>query len=185
MSDVSVVRRSVPFLALLGFLGCSSVTPGSGPPAPPQWTTPQAASNPVAPGGVRNLCINGTGSDDADFPVICIDDTVTPPKIITDKVLGLPVHDVVGGERNTRVYINWYTKTPNAKLGIRFRNENNACVSGKVWCTPDGGHCRVRTKRVTSKKSCEYDVLLDNVVVVDPIIIVQPCSPASVPQPYP
>jgi hypothetical protein len=184
LSDASVFRRSVPFLIVLGFIGCSSATHTSSTPSPRSGLT-DAATLTVSPGGLRKLCLNtGTGSDDPDFPVICIDNTTDPskPVIITDKVTGLRVNDTVGGEKNNPVHVTWYTTNPATELHVRFKTNPSACVKTKVWCSPNGGHCRVATKKQTAgDKSCEYDVFFGTVQVLDPIIIVQPCCAALEP----
>jgi hypothetical protein len=169
--SVSLSRRFFTILVVsAAALGCTSLTnPAATPPGATTWDDTATVSHTAATAAVRSLCSSGgAGSQDANGPIICVDDTFNPPIV---KFKTIRVNDRVKGSSNP-VLIQWFTRTATAALKV-LPAAGNSCVEVPD-CYLGGGHCRVHTLDVSTAQSCEYDVWVGT-MKADPIIIVQPC----------
>lgn len=124
-----------------------------------------------------NPCAAGTGSKDPDRPIVCVDDSANVLTVYPDPVR---IHDVTSTDRATPATIQWFTKSGNGELRIRFRDEG--CVR-RVVCT--GTRCNAVAARKLGKMGeevrCKYDVMLTGHPDLDPETVLTGCCVAPDP----
>ena len=125
------------------------------------------------PGGKElGVCNTGIGSEDRNYPIVCVSNTMGTWLVNPDPVHAYDVKE--DAERRPSAYpvvLKWVTRDGTGDLSISF--DDPGCAE-KVMCR--NGHCVAQTVRLSAKESkrCKYTVTL-NGAKLDPVIIIDPC----------
>lgn len=176
MSEVfRFLRPRNPFVLLaVMFLSLTCATqPDPGMPDPGGTSI----APPPNPSRAGNPCLGGgKGEKNPDRPIVCVDDTAEVLTVDPDTVW---IHDTLSTDRSTPAAIQWFTKTGNGELRVRFKDER--CVRNVV-CT--GTRCNAVAARKVAKGEeirCKYDVLLTGHPDLDPETVLVGCCVAPDP----
>lgn len=169
MSEVfRFLRPRNPFVLLaVMFL---SLTCAMAPPPDPNTT------EPAPPSLSGNPCLGGSGVKDPDRPIVCVDDSAEILSVSPDPIW---IHDRMSTNRSTPATIQWFTKSGNGELRVRFKDER--CVR-RVVCT--GTRCNAVAARKMDKGEevrCKYDVQLTGHPDLDPETVLVGCCVAPDP----
>ncbi|HYR27210.1 MAG TPA: hypothetical protein VEU30_02020 [Thermoanaerobaculia bacterium] len=127
-----------------------------------------------------NACAGGSKpARDNDRPIVCVDDSASVLSVSPDPIV---LHDVMSTDRSTPGAIQWFTRSGNGDLQIRFRNTE--CVKS-VRC--NDGHCTAVAAKKLPKQAdevrCKYDVLLTGHPTLDPETVLTGCCVDVAPSP--
>jgi hypothetical protein len=111
-------------------------------------------------------CAGGTGVDNREAPIVCVDDSGSALSVNPDPIR--VYHEKRGGGPVT---LQWFTKSGG---NLELRWQKDACVTSTVC---NGGHCTAQTRADSAGQQCKYDVMVDGHPTLDPdVIIIRCCS---------
>jgi hypothetical protein len=111
---------------------------------------------------------SGSGVDDPEAPMICVDDSQAALRVHPEPFV---IFDRVSGGGGSPV-VHWFTRSGRGALEVKFTDER--CVKNVVC---NNGHCMAVASKLgaNAQEKCKYDVILTGHDTLDPEGVLTGC----------